>query len=91
MAYFGLKLGQDLGNRVAHPYQEFRGVPPPPPGANMCSSRNYPTACVTRSTKEINRNTAGQGRGGGGAIRHSFSRGSTKVCQYDCRQLGEEE
>ena len=31
MAYFGLKLGQDLGNRAAQPYQEFRGVPPPPP------------------------------------------------------------
>ena len=30
MEYFGLKLGQDLGNRAAHPYQEFRGVPPPP-------------------------------------------------------------
>ena len=28
MEYFGQKLGQDLGNRVAHPYQEFRGVPP---------------------------------------------------------------
>ena len=28
MEYFGLKLGQDLGNRAAHPYQEFRGVPP---------------------------------------------------------------
>ena len=28
----GLKLGQDLGNRAAHPYQEFRRVPPPPPG-----------------------------------------------------------
>ena len=26
--YFGLKLSQDLGNRAAHPYQEFRGVPP---------------------------------------------------------------
>ena len=32
MEYFGLKLGQDLGNRAAHPYQEFRGVPPPPGG-----------------------------------------------------------
>ena len=31
MVYFGLKLGQDLGNRAAHPHQEFRGVPPPPP------------------------------------------------------------
>ena len=28
MEYFGLKLGQDLGNRAAHPYQEFRGVHP---------------------------------------------------------------
>ena len=28
MEYFSLKLGQDLGNRAAHPYQEFRGVPP---------------------------------------------------------------
>ena len=34
MEYFGLKLGQDLGNRAAHPYQEFRGVYPPPPGSN---------------------------------------------------------
>ena len=33
MKYFGLKLGQDLGNRAAHPYQKFQGVsPPPPPG-----------------------------------------------------------
>ena len=23
MEYFGLKLGQDLGNRAAHPFQEF--------------------------------------------------------------------
>ena len=28
MEYFGLKLGQDFGNRAAHPYQKFRGVPP---------------------------------------------------------------
>ena len=28
MTCFGLKLGQDLGNRAAHPYREFRGVPP---------------------------------------------------------------
>ena len=31
MTCFGLKLGQDLKNRAAHPYREFRGVPPPPP------------------------------------------------------------
>ena len=24
----GLKLGHDLENRAAHPYQEFPGVPP---------------------------------------------------------------
>ena len=28
MEYFGLQLGQDLGNRESHPYQEFRGVTP---------------------------------------------------------------
>ena len=28
MACFGLKLGQDFGNRAARPYREFRGVPP---------------------------------------------------------------
>ena len=28
MEYFGLKLSQDLGNRAAHPYEEFRGVHP---------------------------------------------------------------
>ena len=27
--YFGQKLGQELGIRAAHPYQEFRGVFPP--------------------------------------------------------------
>ena len=31
MACFGLKLGQDLGNRAAHPYRKFRGVPPREP------------------------------------------------------------
>ena len=30
MEYFGPKLGQDLGNRAAHRYQEFRGLSPPP-------------------------------------------------------------
>ena len=27
MTFFGLKKGQDLKNRVAHPCQEFPGVP----------------------------------------------------------------
>ena len=27
---FGLKYGQDLENRAAHPHQEFPGVSPPP-------------------------------------------------------------
>ena len=31
--FFGLKLGQYLENWMAHPHQEFLGVPPlPPPG-----------------------------------------------------------
>ena len=30
MIFFGLKSGQDLENRAAHPHQEFPGVPPPP-------------------------------------------------------------
>ena len=43
MEYFGLKLGQDLENRAAHPYQKFRGVlPPPPPGQG--SSNDETTA-----------------------------------------------
>ena len=29
MTFFGLKSGQDLENRAAHPHQEFSGVPPP--------------------------------------------------------------
>ena len=28
MARFGLKSGQDLENRAAHPHHEFQGVPP---------------------------------------------------------------
>ena len=28
MLFFGLKYGQDLENRAAHPHQEFPGVPP---------------------------------------------------------------
>ena len=37
MVYFGLKLGQHLVIRAAHPYQEFRGVHPPhPPGHASC-------------------------------------------------------
>ena len=35
MEYFGLKLGQDLGSRAAHPYQEFQGVPPSPRAAGV--------------------------------------------------------
>ena len=28
MTFFGLKYGQDLENRAAHPHHEFPGVPP---------------------------------------------------------------
>ena len=49
MEYFGLKLGQDLGNRAAHPYQEFRGVPPPPPGNK---TKTLIKCCLLRSFTE---------------------------------------
>ena len=29
ITFFGLKSGQDLKNRAAHPHQEFLGVPHP--------------------------------------------------------------
>ena len=31
MTFFGLKKGQDLANRAAHPHQEFLGFLPPSP------------------------------------------------------------
>ena len=40
MTFFGLKQGQDLENRAAHPHQEFPGVPP----------RNQ-TSCKRRSSR----------------------------------------
>ena len=38
MACFGLKLGQDLGNRAAQPYRKFQGVPTIP-DAGIAKSR----------------------------------------------------
>ena len=33
MKLFGIKSGQDLKKRAAHPHEEFPGLaPPPPPG-----------------------------------------------------------
>ena len=31
MTFFGQKYGEDLEKQVAHPHQEFPGVPPLPP------------------------------------------------------------
>ena len=42
MEYFGLKLDQDFGNRAAHPYQKFWGVPPPPPPGPVSQSKKAP-------------------------------------------------
>ena len=33
ITFFGLKSGQDLENRAAHPHQEFPGVPQLPLGS----------------------------------------------------------
>ena len=46
MEYFGLKLGQDLGNRAAHPYQKFRGVPP----GEACKPTGIETVIYTGGT-----------------------------------------
>ena len=37
MTFYGLKKGLDLENRAAHPYQEFQGVPFPPPEVGSSS------------------------------------------------------
>ena len=46
MTCFGLKWGQDLENRAAHPHQEFPGVPPSR-GFNVSQPAN--TAVAPRS------------------------------------------
>ena len=46
MACFGLKLGQDLGNWAAHPYREFRGVPPSPGLSDHIEVRMRPLSTV---------------------------------------------
>ena len=42
MTFYGLKSGQNLENRAAHPYQEFPGVPPREPGALSLKFRQLP-------------------------------------------------
>ena len=56
MEYFGLKLGQDLENRAAHPYQKFRGVPPPPgkSAAIQCKSQQRAVSVLTLFQRGIN-------------------------------------
>ena len=51
MKYFGLKLGQDLGDRAAHPYQEFRGVPlsrATAPSASTEDTSSKSLLCITQ-------------------------------------------
>ena len=56
MAYFGLKLGQDLRNRVEHPYQ-FQGVttptPPPPTRPMYNLSKNFSKGCIYEYIYEV--------------------------------------
>ena len=40
MVCFGLKWGQDLENRAAHPYREFRVVPPAGGEGGVCDQVN---------------------------------------------------
>ena len=46
---FGLKEGQDLENRAAHPHQEFLGVPPIPFGIKLCNSFSFLGSTCLRS------------------------------------------
>ena len=46
MTCFGLKLGQDLGSRAGHPYQEFQRVPPPGIRAEVKDSFLYLMWCL---------------------------------------------
>ena len=55
---FGLKLGQDLVNRTAHPYREFRGVPPPPPLGKLSQKYTFDWGKLSKDIKQnININT----------------------------------
>ena len=40
MTFFGLKQGQDLEDRAAHPHQEFPGGNPPPRAFTISLSRS---------------------------------------------------
>ena len=42
ITFFGVKYFQDLGNRAAHPHEEFPGVPLPPPPHPPIDSKCYP-------------------------------------------------
>ena len=67
IAFFGLKKGQDLENRAAHPHEEFPGLPPPPtPGLTMlyryrAFSHDVTTAILVSQNNgnEINLRSAG--------------------------------
>ena len=50
MTSFGLKSGQDLRNRAAHPYREFPGVLLPPPGGGGGSAEHFAGLRATLQT-----------------------------------------
>ena len=53
MTFFGLKSGQDLENRAAHPHQEFSGVPPPPQGKVSCIQGGYQNCRLMLTDKKF--------------------------------------
>ena len=90
MPFLGLKWGQDLENRAAHPHQEFPGVPPSR-GFKVAQPANTAVAplslppwtflrkeatvvCRPWDKGDARSSRPGGGRGGGGAVSKNFFR-----------------
>ena len=88
MPFFGLKWGQDLENRAAHPHQEFPGVPPSrgfkvaQPANTAVAPRSLPpwtflrkeatVVCRPWDKGDARSSRPGGGRGGGAVSKKFF-------------------